>query len=121
MYDSHNIFARIIRKEIPAKIVYEDEFVLAFHDIQPKAKTHVLIIPKGAYMSAQDFYAQASSQEIEAFARVTAKLAAELSIEKSGYRLISNHGVNGGQEVPHFHMHLLGGNPLGPMINEHIH
>lgn len=118
-YDPQNIFAKILRGEIPNKTVYEDEYVLAFHDIAPQAKVHVLVIPKGPYVSARDFSAHASDSEIAGFWRAVGKVAAELGLETEGYRLLANHGTWAGQEVPHFHVHVFGGGPLGPMINAH--
>ncbi|MCB8875157.1 histidine triad nucleotide-binding protein [Acidisoma silvae] len=115
-YDDQNIFAKILRGEIPNKTVYQDEFVLAFHDIAPQAPVHVLVIPKGAYVSARDFAARASDQDIAGFWRAVGRVAADLGLETEGYRLLSNHGLNAGQEVPHFHVHLFGGGPLGRMI-----
>jgi diadenosine tetraphosphate (Ap4A) HIT family hydrolase len=116
-YDPDNIFARILRGEIPAATIYEDEHVLAFKDIRPQAKVHALVIPKGAYVSAQDFGAKASEQEIVAFHRAVAKIAVDLGVADSGYRLISNIGGHGHQEVPHYHVHILGGQPMGKMVN----
>lgn len=115
-YDPNNIFARILRKEIPCTPLYEDEFVLAFRDIAPKAPTHILVIPKGAYTDIADFGARASAREIEAFFRAVAKISADENVAASGFRAIANTGVNGGQEVPHFHLHLLGGKHIGPMV-----
>ena len=115
-YDSQNIFARILRGEIPCKKVYEDDFVLAFHDIAPQAPTHVLVVPKGPYCSFMDFSAEASEAEIVAFTRAVGKIARDLGLEARGYRLLSNSGEHSGQEVPHFHVHLFGGRPLGRML-----
>lgn len=117
-YDSTNIFARILRGEIPARKVYEDDFVLAFHDISPQAPAHVLIIPKGAYVSQDDFAAKASPDEIAGFYRAVPIIAKQLGLTEAGYRTLSNHGENAGQEVPHFHLHLFGGRPLGPMLSK---
>jgi diadenosine tetraphosphate (Ap4A) HIT family hydrolase len=117
-YDSGNIFAKILRGEIPCKKVYEDEHVLAFHDINPQAPVHVLVIPKGAYVSWDDFSANASDTEIAAFVRAAGKIARELGADKGGYRVLANHGVNAHQEVPHFHLHLFAGRPLGRMIQK---
>jgi diadenosine tetraphosphate (Ap4A) HIT family hydrolase len=108
-YDDQNIFAKILRGEIPNRTVYEDAFALAFHDIAPQAAIHVLVIPKGPYVSAMDFAARASEGEIAGFWRAVGKVAAVLELEQSGYRLLSNHGINAGQEVPHFHVHIFGG------------
>jgi diadenosine tetraphosphate (Ap4A) HIT family hydrolase len=116
-YDSSNIFAKILRGEIPNNTVYEDQYVLAFKDIRPQAKVHVLVITKGAYVSAQDFGAKASEAEIAAVSRAIAKIAADFGIAESGYRLIANTGGHGHQEVPHYHVHILGGQPMGKMVN----
>lgn len=115
-YDDSNIFARILRGEIPAKRVYEDEFALAFHDIAPQAPTHVLVIPKGAYVSWDDFSARAPDAEIAGFVRAVGHVAREHGLVAPGYRLLANVGGHGGQEVPHLHVHLFGGKPLGPML-----
>ncbi|MGE0416912.1 MAG: histidine triad nucleotide-binding protein [Acetobacteraceae bacterium] len=115
-YDDSNIFARILRGEIPSKKVYEDEWALAFHDINPQAPVHVLVIPKGKYCSFADFSVQASPAEIAGFIRAVGKVAHDLGLEAPGYRLLSNMGEHGGQEVPHLHVHLFGGRPLGRMI-----
>lgn len=115
-YDDSNIFARILRGEIPAKRVYEDEFALAFHDISPQAPTHVLVIPKGAYVSWDDFSARAPDAEIAGFVRAVGHVAREHGLVVPGYRLLANVGGHGGQEVPHLHVHLFGGQPLGPML-----
>jgi len=115
-YDENNIFARILRGEIPSKTVYEDEHVLAFHDINPQAPTHILVIPKGAYVSWDDFSARAGEAEIAAFVRAVGAIAREAGLVAQGYRLLSNVGANAGQEVPHLHVHLFAGRPLGPML-----
>ncbi len=112
-YDHDNVFAKILRGEIPAKTVYEDEHVLAFHDIAELAPVHVLVIPKGAYESMDDFTATASDAEIAAFFRAVGRIAREHGVAESGYRAVTNTGSDGGQEVPHFHMHVLGGRRLG--------
>lgn len=117
MYDPNNIFARILRGEIPCNKVYEDDFVLAFRDIAPKAPVHILVIPKSAYIDLADFSARASGAEIEGFFRAVAKIATEQGIVENGFRSIANTGEHGGQEVPHFHLHLLGGAPIGPMVS----
>ena len=115
-YDDNNIFARILRGEIPCRKVYEDEWALAFHDIAPQAPVHVLVIPKGKYCSFADFSAQASSDEIAGFTRTVGKIARDLGLEAPGYRLIANMGEHSGQEVPHYHAHILAGRPLGRML-----
>jgi histidine triad (HIT) family protein len=115
-YDDGNIFARILRGEIPSKKVYEDEWALAFHDINPLAPVHVLVIPKGRYCSFADFSAQASAEEIAGFMRAVGKVAQDLGLETAGYRLLVNMGADSGQEVPHFHVHLFAGRPLGRML-----
>ena len=115
-YDPSNIFARILRGEIPCKKVFEDDHVLAFHDINPQTPTHVLVIPKGAYASFDDFSANASVQEIAAFVRAAGRIAREAGLAGPGYRVLSNIGQDGHQEVPHFHLHIFGGRPLGRMV-----
>jgi len=115
-YDDGNIFARILRGEIPSKKVYEDEHVLAFHDINPLSPTHILVIPKGAYVSWDDFSQRASDEEITAFVRAVGKIAREAGLVEDGYRLLANTGLNSGQEVPHLHVHIFAGRPLGPML-----
>lgn len=117
-YDDNNVFAKILRGEIPARKVHEDEYALAFHDIGAKAPVHVLVIPKGKYVSIVDFGAKASEAEIAGFYRAVAKVANDLGIASEGFRTIANTGLNGGQEVPHFHVHLLGGKKIGPMVSE---
>lgn len=115
-YDPNNIFARMLRGEIPCKKVYEDEHALAFHDINPQAKIHVLVIPKGAYVSMADFSIKASNKEIAGFIRAVGKTAEKLGVIESGYRLLANHGPNSHQEVLHLHVHIFGGQKLGRMI-----
>lgn len=115
-YDPGNIFARILRGEIPCSKVYEDDWALAFHDIAPQAPVHVLVIPKGAWVSWDDFSARAPAEEIAGFVRAVGTVARELGLIEPGYRLLGNVGHNGGQEVPHLHVHLFGGKPLGRMI-----
>ncbi len=114
-YDETNIFARILRGEIPCKKVYEDQWALAFHDINPQAPVHVLIVPKGRYVSFADF-STAPAEEVAGFMRAVGTIAKELGLEVEGYRLLANMGGHAGQEVPHFHMHLFGGRPLGRML-----
>jgi histidine triad (HIT) family protein len=116
-YDDSNIFARILRGEIPCKKVFEDEWVLAFHDINPQAPTHVLVIPKGKYCSFADFSAGASEAEIAGFTRAVGKIAHDMGLDAPGYRLLANTGADSGQEVPHFHVHLFAGKPLGRMLS----
>lgn len=114
-YDSNNIFAKILRGEIPNNTVYEDEHVLAFHDIAPQAAVHILVIPKGEYISISDFGAKASAEEIQAFYKAVSKIAEEQGLNEKGFRTIANTGPDGGQEVPHFHVHILGGERIGPL------
>ena len=115
-YDESNIFARILRGEIPSNTVYEDAHVVAFHDIAPLSPTHILVIPKGAYVSWDDFSANASDEEMAAFVRAVGKVARDAGLVEGGYRLLANVGQNSGQEVPHLHVHIFGGRPLGPML-----
>ncbi|HEX8667953.1 MAG TPA: histidine triad nucleotide-binding protein [Allosphingosinicella sp.] len=115
-YDDNNIFARILRGEIPSNKVYEDEHALAFHDINPAAPVHVLVIPKGPYVSWDDFSARASDAEIGGFVRAVGHVARAHGLVAPGYRLLANVGAHGGQEVPHLHVHLFGGRGLGPML-----
>ena len=115
-YDDNNIFARILRGEIPSQKVYEDPHALAFHDINPLAPNHILVIPKGSYVSWDDFSAQASDAEIAGFVRAVGKVARDAGLTESGYRLLANTGMNSGQEVPHLHVHIFAGRPLGPML-----
>lgn len=115
-YDDQNIFAKILRGEIPNRTVYEDEWALAFHDINPQAPTHVLVIPKGPYVSWDDFSAKAAAEEIAGFVRAVGHVARSLGLVEPGYRLLANIGQHGHQEVPHLHVHLFGGKPLGPML-----
>ncbi len=115
-YDESNIFAKIIRGEIPCDKVYEDDHVLAFRDINPQTPTHILVVPKGAYVSFADFSRNASPDEIAAFVRATGKVASEAGLDDPGYRILANHGADAHQEVPHFHLHLFGGKDLGRMI-----
>ena len=115
-YDDANIFARILRGEIPCGKVYEDAHALAFHDINPQAPTHILVIPKGAYVSWDDFSARASDGEIAGFVRAVGHVARAAGHVESGYRLMANIGRDGHQEVPHLHVHIFAGRPLGPML-----
>jgi histidine triad (HIT) family protein len=117
-YDNQNIFARLLRGEIPSRRVYEDEWAVAFHDIAPQAKLHVLVIPRGPYVSLADFTKDASDAEIAGFFRAVGIVARQLGLEAPGYRALANMGGDGGQEVPHFHVHLFGGEPLSQrMVN----
>jgi histidine triad (HIT) family protein len=117
-YDRNNIFARILRGEIPCRKVHEDQHVLAFHDIRPAAPVHILVIPKGEYVSFDDFSAKASDAEIVAFTRAVGAIARQQGVAESGYRILANHGGDAHQEVPHFHVHIFGGRKLGPMISK---
>ncbi|MGH7045400.1 MAG: histidine triad nucleotide-binding protein [Stellaceae bacterium] len=115
-YDRNNVFARILRGELPCSKVYEDEHVLAFRDINPLAPTHILVIPKSAYVSLDDFAANASAVEQSAMFRALGRIAAEQGVAETGHRIIANSGADGHQEVPHFHVHLFGGRDLGRML-----
>ncbi|MGE7205160.1 histidine triad nucleotide-binding protein [Sphingomonas sp. NPDC019816] len=115
-YDDQNIFAKILRDEIPSSRVYEDEWAVAFHDIAPHAPTHILVIPRGAYVSWDDFSARAGEAEIAGFVRAVGHVAREAGAVQPGYRLLANIGADAGQEVPHLHVHILAGKPLGPML-----
>lgn len=115
-YDPENIFAKILRGEIPCNKVYEDEHALAFHDINPQAPVHVLVIPKGEYVSMADFTAHAPDTLIVGFMRAVGKVADELGLVEPGYRTLANAGANAHQEVPHLHIHIFGGRMLGPML-----
>jgi len=117
-YDRFNIFARILRGELPSDKVYEDDHVLAFRDVKPQAPVHVLVIPKGSYASHSDFALRATDAEIAAFNRAIDKVAKAVGANGGGYRLISNNGGNAHQEVPHYHVHVLGGRALGPLLAE---
>lgn len=116
-YDPQNVFAKILRGEIPCNKVFEDDHALAFHDIAPQAPVHVLVIPKGPYVSWDDFSAGASEGEIAGFVRAVGHVARTLGLVEPGYRLLANVGSHGGQEVAHLHVHLFGGKPLGRMIS----
>jgi histidine triad (HIT) family protein len=117
-YDTNNIFAKILRKEMPSERVYEDDHVLAIKDINPKAPIHVLVLPKGHYTSLMDFSIRATADEIGIFFQTVAKITELLGLHDKGFRLVANTGSDGGQIVPHFHVHLLGGKPLGAMAGE---
>ncbi len=115
-YDESNIFARILRGELPSRKVHEDDYALAFHDLHPLAPHHVLVIPKGPYVSWDDFSANASDAEIAGFVRAVGLVAREAGLVEPGYRLLANIGQDGGQEIAHLHVHIFGGRPLGPML-----
>ncbi len=115
-YDSNNVFARILRGELPCKKVCESAHSLAFHDINPLAPVHVLVIPKGAYVSLADFTATATDAELADFTRTIGEVARLVKAEESGYRILANHGADAHQEVPHLHVHVFAGRPLGPML-----
>src|SRR5437763_7285383 len=115
-YDDSNIFAKILRGEIPSTKLYEDDFAVAFPDINPAAPTHILVIPRGPYVSWDDFSARASDAEITGFVRAVGKIAREAGLVESGYRLLANTGQDSNQQVPHLHVHIFGGRPLGPML-----
>jgi histidine triad (HIT) family protein len=115
-YDRNNVFAKILRGEIPCKKVYEDAHTLAFHDINPQAPIHVLVIPKGEYTDMNDFAAKASEAEQAAFVRAIGKVAHDVGASEGGYRILANNGSDANQEVPHLHMHIFAGRPLGRMI-----
>ena len=115
-YDRNNVFAKILRGEIPCKKVHEDAATLAFHDIRPQAPVHVLVIPKAEYVSMDDFSARASPSVVAEFFAVVGRIARDVGVDQTGYRLIANTGTNAHQEVPHFHVHILGGRALGPML-----
>ena len=116
-YDDQNIFAKILRDEIPCNKVYEDDWALAFHDIAPQAPVHILVVPKGPWVSWDDFSAHAPAEEIAGFVRAVGNVAREHGLVEPGYRLLANVGEHSGQEVPHLHVHLFGGAPLGRMIS----
>jgi histidine triad (HIT) family protein len=115
-YDTNNIFAKILRGEIPCRKVYENDHVLALHDIAPQAPVHILVLPKNAYKDMDDFTGRASVEEIAALFRALGQIARDNKLAEAGYRVIVNCGVNGGQEVPHLHLHLVGGRQLGRML-----
>ncbi len=115
-YDPNNVFARILRGEIPCDKIYEDEHVLAFRDIRPQTPTHILVIPKGAYVSLADFAARGSDAELAAVLRAAGKIASDQGLDGNGYRILANHGRDAHQEVPHFHIHIFGGRDLGRMV-----
>lgn len=116
IYDNSNVFAKILRGEIPCQIVDEDDYTMSFEDINPQAQVHILVIPKRAYVDWGDFTKRASKEEIVKFSEAITRVAEKKGISKTGYRVISNIGLNGQQEVPHLHMHVVGGKPLGPLL-----
>ena len=115
-YDDQNIFAKVLRGELPSKKVFEDEWAFAFHDIAPQAPVHILVIPKSKYVSWDDFSAQASDAEIAGFSRAIGRVAREAGLVEPGYRVLYNVGIHGGQEIPHLHAHIFAGRPLGRMV-----
>ena len=115
-YDNDNVFAKILRGELPCDKVYENDHALAFKDIQPQAPVHILVIPKGPYISMDDFSENASDAEISEFFRVVGQVARDARVVETGYRMLANHGDDGRQEVPHFHVHVFGGHDLGGMV-----
>ncbi len=115
-YDPNNVFAKILRGDIPCRKVYEDEFALAFHDINPQAPIHVLVIPKAPYVSMLDFSAEAPAEMVVGFIRAVGTVARQLGLEEPGFRMLANIGADGGQEVPHLHFHLFGGQKFGRMV-----
>ena len=120
-YDKNNIFAKILREEIPCKKIYEDEYVLAFHDANPQKKIHVLVVPKGEYVNLDDFSSNATEKEIvgliKGMGAVAKKLGVSETVKGEGYRSLVNVGANGGQEVPHLHFHIFGGEKVGKMVS----
>jgi diadenosine tetraphosphate (Ap4A) HIT family hydrolase len=115
-YDQNNVFARIIRGELPCRKVYEDDQVLAFHDIHPQAPVHIVVCPKGAYISMTEFSQTATINEMAALFRAVGLIVQQENLAAAGYRVITNAGPHSGQEVPHLHLHILGGRPLGPLL-----
>ena len=115
-YDDDNVFAKILRGEIPCDKIYEDDHALALHDINPQAPSHVLVIPRGKYVSWADFAAGAGDAEIAGFVRAVGRVARQLGLDEPGYRILANHGADANQEVPHLHVHIFGGRNLGPML-----
>ena len=116
-YDKNNIFAKILRAEIPCKKIYEDEFVLSFHDINPQKKVHALVIPKGEYIDLDDFNNRASNEEIVQLNKAISQVSNLLGVTSTGYRTLTNIGSDGGQEVPHLHFHIFGGEKIGKMVS----
>lgn len=116
MYDDNNVFARILRGELPCNLIHEDDHTIAFHDLRPQAPVHALLLPKGAYVSYSDFAAKARAEEVMALTKAIRTVAEQLGVLESGYRLITNDGPDSLQEVPHLHFHILGGAPVGPLV-----
>ncbi|QDH13209.1 HIT domain-containing protein [Formicincola oecophyllae] len=116
-YDKNNVFARILRGEMPFEWVYGNQYVMAFRDIAPVAKVHVLVVPRGAYVNYHDFIENAPANEQLGFWKAVDHVARELGLAENGWRMVANTGKDAGQVVPHFHIHILGGEPLGPMDN----
>ena len=116
VYDDQNIFAKILRGDISCEEVYRDEYALAFKDIAPQAPVHILVIPTGRYVDIYDFNSNASAEELSGFYKAVARVAENAGLVENGFRTIANTGIHGGQEVPHFHVHLLGGKPIGRMV-----
>ena len=121
IYDKNNIFAKILRREIPCKKIYEDEYVLAFYDINPQKKVHALVVSKGEYVDLDDFSLKASKEEISGLIKgisiVAKKIGVSEEVKGGGYRSLVNVGENGGQEVPHLHFHIFGGEKVGKMVS----
>ena len=115
-YDDGNVFARILRDELPSRRIYEDAYAVAFQDIAPLAPVHVLVIPRGRYVSLADFAAKGTETELAGFFRAVGTVARQLGLDEAGWRILANVGQSAGQEVPHFHVHLFAGRPLGPML-----
>ena len=117
MYEQNNIFAKILAGDIPCQKVAENDQALAFYDVNPQAPIHILVIPKGSYVSFADFSAQATPEEVLGFVRLVGEVAKTQGLEDTGYRLLTNHGQDAHQEVPHFHVHICGGRSLGPLLS----
>jgi|TARA_B110000211_G_C14029183_1_gene531290 histidine triad (HIT) family protein len=116
-YDKNNIFAKILREEIPCKKIYENDYVLAFNDVNPQKKIHILLIPKGEYVNLDDFNNKASDKEIVELNKATTYVSNLLGAKEKGYRALTNIGIDGGQEVPHFHIHIFAGEKIGKMVS----
>lgn len=115
-YDSSNIFAKILRGEIACGKIFENEYALAFNDTHPKAPYHILVIPKGEYCNFHEFHAQAPAVMVSEFYQVVRRVIEQYNLHQDGYRLITNYGEKGGQEIPHYHVHILGGKAIGPLV-----